>query len=413
MMTVTAKRYSAARRLVKDRNGNFGMMTAILLPVTLAVAGLAMDMTQVIQVRSALQDAADSAALSAASALANDETMTDAEAIEQAKLFMAAQFMNTSGTTGTSDAGTDVAAQQQSQAELAEGAVGSVQRTSGTGKGKTYDVTISGHYDVAMNALTRLLGYDTMRVSVSSTSQSTTESKNALSMFLVLDRSGSMADDTSTVNTAQPEKTVTYDCSTRREKKTCSYTETNYYTKIEALKLAVADLTTQLDTADPDKMYVRTAAVSYNASMQTATAFEWGTSKALTYVKALTATGGTDSSGAMKEAYNKVTAASEVTAHTTKNGQTSPGRFVVFMTDGDNNYTSADTSTKATCDSAKAASVEIYTVAFMAPTRGKELLSYCATDTSHYYDANNAAELVAAFKEIGEKAAAATTRLTN
>nr|WP_237351619.1 vWA domain-containing protein [Rhizobium sp. ACO-34A] len=386
------------------------MMTAILLPVTLAIAGLAMDMTQVIQVRSALQDAADSAALSAAAALAGNEQLTDAEAIAQAKLFMASQFTN---INGTSDGNVDPTAQQQSQAEVAEGAVASVQRTNGAGNGKTFDVTISGHYDVSMNALTRLLGYDTMRVSVSSTSQSTTESKNALSMFLVLDRSGSMADDTSTVNTAQPEKTVTYDCGTWREKKTCSYTQTNYYTKIEALKLAVADLTTQLDTADPDKMYVRTAAVSYNASMQTATAFEWGTSKALTYVKALTATGGTDSSGAMKEAYTKVTAASELTAHKTKNGQESPGKFIIFMTDGDNNYTSADTSTRATCTSAKAAAVEIYTVAFMAPQRGRELLQDCATDTSHYYDANNAAELVAAFKEIGEKAAAAATRLTN
>lgn len=412
-MTGSVKRSTVVRRFVSDRNGNFGMMTAILLPVTLAVAGLAMDMTQVIQVRSALQDAADSAALSAASALANDDTMTDAEAIEQAKLFMAAQFFNTNGTSDTSETDAQLGQKQEPQNDLAEGAVASVQRTNGTGKGKTFDVTISGHYDVAMNAFTRLLGYDSMRVSVSSTSQSTTESKNALSMFLVLDRSGSMAEDTTTVNAAQPTETITYDCSTWREKKTCSYTQTNYYTKIEALKLAVADLTTQLDTADPDKMYVRTAAVSYNASMQTATSFEWGTAKALNYVKALTATGGTDSSGAMKEAYTKVTAASEVTAHKTKNGQSSPGKFIVFMTDGDNNYTSADTSTKATCNSAKAASVEIYTVAFMAPTRGKELLSSCATDTSHYYDANSAAELVAAFKEIGEKAAAATTRLTN
>ena len=398
MMTGSVKTSTFFRRFATDRNGNFGMMTAILLPVTLAIAGLAMDMTQVIQVRSALQDAADSAALSAASALANNDKMTDAEAIEQAKLFMAAQFMNTSGT---SDTAVDPEAAKKSQEELADGAVGSVQRTNGKGQGKTFDVTLNGHYDVAMNALTRLLGYESMRVSVSATSRSTTESKNALSMFLVLDRSGSMGDTTSTSYTAT--------CTSYGRTTSC----TKYYTKIEALKLAVKDLATQLNLADPDKMYVRTAAVSYNSAMQTPTTLEWGTSTAVNYVNALTASGNTDSSNAMKTAYSKVAAASEATAHETKNGQKDPSRFIVFMTDGANNISNADTSTRATCDSAKASGVEIYTVAFMAPKAGKDLLDYCATDTSHYYDASNAAELVAAFKEIGEKATAATTRLTN
>jgi len=49
----------------------------------------------------------------------------------------------------------------------------------------------------------------------------------------------------------------------------------------------------------------------------------------------------------------------------------------------------------------------------MAPSRGQSLLKYCATDLSHYFDANDAAELVAAFKEIGEKATETMTRLTN
>jgi len=147
--------------------------------------------------------------------------------------------------------------------------------------------------------------------------------------------------------------------------------------------------------------------------MQTPTTLDWGTAKTLAYVNKLTATDGTDSSDAMQTAYDKLIAATENTAHKNKNGQTSPGKFIVFMTDGDNNYTSADTDTKKTCDTAKANKVEIYTVALMAPSKGQKLLAYCATDTQHYYDAADAAELVAAFKEIGEKAASAMTRLTN
>jgi uncharacterized protein YegL len=310
---------------------------------------------------------------------------------------MAAQFKNTnqSGALPTEQ-------EEQAAQDLADTALASVHRTAGaSGATNTYQVTVNGQYDVSMNAFTKLLGYETVRIGVSSTSESTTESKNALSMYLVLDRSGSMGENTSTTYTGTCKKNGrTYSC-------------LKYYTKIEALKLAVADLVDQLDTADPEKKYVRTAAISYNSSSQTPTTFEWGTTTVTNYVNALTATGGTDSSNAFKTAYQKVTATSEVNAHIAKNGQKDPGKFIIFMTDGDNNYTSADTSTKAWCDSARAADVEVFSVAFMAPARGQALLSYCATDTSHYYDANDAAQLVAAFKEIGEKASMAATRLTN
>lgn len=404
MMVDTTKKHTLLRGFMKDRRGNFGTMTAILLPVLLAGAGVAMDLAKLVQVRSALQDAADSAALSAASALAG-KGITDEEAIELAKKFMAAQFTNTNRNGALPTEG-----DEEDAKDLADTALASVHRTAGaSGATNTYEVTVNGQYDVSMNAFTKLLGYDKVRVSVSSTSESTTESKNALSMYLVLDRSGSMEENTSTVNTAQPTKVEYYSCG----RYTCSRTVTNYVLKIEALKYAVADLVEQLKTADPDKKYVRTAAISYNSSSQTPTTFEWGTNKVTNYVNALTATGGTDSSNAFKTAYQKVTATSEVNAHIAKNGQKDPGKFIIFMTDGDNNYTSADTSTKAWCDSARAADVEVFSVAFMAPTRGQQLLSYCATDTSHYYDANDAAQLVAAFKEIGEKASMAATRLTN
>ena len=43
-------------------------------------------------------------------------------------------------------------------------------------------------------------------------------------------------------------------------------------------------------------------------------------------------------------------------------------RFMIFMTDGDNNYSSDDTETKALCDQYKADGIEIYSVAFEAPS---------------------------------------------
>lgn len=82
------------------------------------------------------------------------------------------------------------------------------------------------------------------------------------------------------------------------------------------------------------------------------------------------------------------------------------------MTDGDNNYTSADTSTKKLCDEAKADGLTIYTIAFAAPSRGQQLLSYCASQPENYYDARNSAELIDAFKNIGEQTSKVVSRLT-
>ncbi|MFB9947386.1 TadE/TadG family type IV pilus assembly protein [Rhizobium puerariae] len=55
------------RRLFRDRSGNFGMMTALLLVPLLGVAGLAVDISEAFAVRNQLQGAADAAALGAVS----------------------------------------------------------------------------------------------------------------------------------------------------------------------------------------------------------------------------------------------------------------------------------------------------------------------------------------------------------
>lgn len=104
-------------------------------------------------------------------------------------------------------------------------------------------------------------------------------------------------------------------------------------------------------------------------------------------------------------------ATTENTAHKAKNGQVAT-KYIVFMTDGDNNNTSDDTLTLQWCDTARKNNVQVYTVAFMAPDRGKNLLKSCATTTANYFQAEEAADLIAAFKAIGEKASAMATRLT-
>ena len=374
---------------LKDKKGNLSIIAAIVLPVGLAAAGMAIDMSKMVASRTALQNAADAAALAAASALANDEiTTTQAEAM--ATDFVKGQMANhIEAPTDDEEAfnfGTCTDVDVNEQATV--------------GTAKKYTVKVSTCYDVKYSTLSAFMGRTSGRVSVASTTQSSTESKNALSMYLVLDRSGSMAEYTNTVSGS-------YQCRYGRKTTTC-YT---YYDKITALRMAATNLMDQLTKADPDKMFVRTAAVSYNSAMQTPGNLAWGVAATKTYISNLLADGGTDSGLAFKTAYNAVKATTEDTLHMAKNGQV-PSKYIVFMTDGDNNYTSADTETKKWCDAAKQAGIEVYSVAFMAPDRGQALLSYCATTSSHYFKAEDAEELNAAFEYIGERATATATRLT-
>jgi hypothetical protein len=58
-------------------------------------------------------------------------------------------------------------------------------------------------------------------------------------------------------------------------------------------------------------------------------------------------------------------------------------------------------------------SIRIYTIAFMAPDKGKKLLNYCASGPGYYYEPTNMTTLVQTFAEIARKAAQTGTRLTN
>jgi Flp pilus assembly protein TadG/uncharacterized protein YegL len=409
-MTKKVAEQTWTSRIIRDRRGNFGMMTAILLPVMLALGGVAIDLTNMVMTKGELQDATDAAALAAASALANDNK-TATEAKEIAMRFLKAQISSKGVTAGSGEA--------KDENNLDAATTISIKETALSGSGKSFSINVSTKYVLQFNAFTRLLGQKSTTMNATSSAESATESKNALSMFLVLDRSGSMA-----WITDEKEADLTKKCQNHSElnwyNASLKATAPCYISKIAALKTAAASLFTQLNTADPKGTLVRTGAVAYNDEMFAAVDLAWGTASALTYVNAIPTVpqGGTDSSGAFAKALEKVNDPAEATVHKTKNGQV-PSRYIVFMTDGANthykgatNNTKSDEETKKSCDAARVAKVEVYTVAFMAPERGQTLLKYCATTGANYFEATNMAALVAAFKAIGDRTAAAMARLT-
>ncbi|MBW6421716.1 VWA domain-containing protein [Rhizobium sp. XQZ8] len=420
--------HSLFPQLMKDRSGNFGIMTAIMLPVLLAVAGVAIDVTSAVEQKSRLQGLTDSAALAAASSMAAKGT-NEADSKELAKDFLASQlidYVKTGKETPAELAALDKAIRDASTVD--------VKQTTDTA-GKIFDVSMTSSYDMPLNAMTSMFAGKTMKVQVASSARSTSVSETAISMYLALDRSGSMSFVTDEKN---PLLSLCI-----------NYTETNwayqaylqpsnpcYIRKIQALQTAASGLFKSLNTSDPKNNLVRVGAVSYTDSTQAATGMHWGTTFASTYVSALPSvpTGGTDASGAMQIAYDalKKTNTTEATAHQSKS-HSNFQRYILLMTDGEmtggsSSWNSAlDKKVRDLCDKAKLdgdtngngkidgseQGIIIFTVAFMAPSKGKELLSYCASGTENYYQPTNMQQLITDFGEIAEKAAKTTTRLTN
>lgn len=416
----TDKRFSF-RRLIEDRGGNFAMMTAILLPVTLGTVGVAMDYNNLIQVKSALQDAADSAALAAASAMAH-KGMSDTEAMELAKNFYAAQYKN---LRGTADA---VPGQEDEFAlDLGKNAVASVTKNLGLNLNE-FDVTIKGTVDVPTNAFTSLIGFKSVKVSVVSTAKASKETKSALSMYLVLDESGSMSFTTDTVlsNTVA---CVNYSASNwgNKDKKPgqSGYIKPStpcYVKKMAALKTAAGVMFNTLTAEAAKGTFVRLGASSYNDALKGDSGIGPGTVQASTYVTARpdVPTGGTDATASLTKAFDalKKDNKDEAAAHKL-NGVTQFERYIVLMTDGEMTGNSGswnqtiDNNVRKKCAEAKKDGIRIFTVAFMAPDRGKSLLEYCATSLSDAKTPNDMSSLVTAFEDIAKEATKATTRLVN
>ncbi len=185
--------------------------------------------------------------------------------------------------------------------------------------------------------------------------------------------------------------------------------------KIGTLRTAATGLLDQLHTNDPDDVYVRTGLTTYNTDVVSTVRMDWGVDHTRSVVQTLIASGGTASTRAVNVTGGWLRGNSESAHHNQQevhgDEEIEPLRFLIFMTDGDNNQSRDDRRTKRKCDQIKADGIEIFSVAFEAPIRGRELLEYCSTDEDHYFDARNSQDFLDAFEAIGLRIQTSMLRL--
>lgn len=168
--------------------------------------------------------------------------------------------------------------------------------------------------------------------------------------------------------------------------------------RVETLKQSVTQffstLYTRAKNPDSVRQAMSTSYATYNTGLVDSGRMAPGDAHVLLGSARMRPGGGTNSTPGVVHAYNQLCQ----TERTAEAGWTG---YVIFMTDGDNNRRTWDTSTLRTCTRMKSAGYEVYTVAFGAPNRAKRMLEDCASDSDHFLDASVATEMTKAFEDIG------------
>jgi len=332
----------------RDNNGGFAMIFAAVLTMILVIVGAAYEYSGMNSAQIKLQDSLDTAALAGAGLFQSDQTLAKATAKRILEENIA--LIDDITLQGTPTISIDDTKQE---------------------------ITVSAQVNY-VTTFSGILGMNTIAINASSTSGVSLETMHPFAVYLILDVSGSM-----------------------------SWLSSDGKVKIVSLKKAVDDMFyTLYSTSDNPALLtstIRTGFSSYNKSLGDVVDMNTGYGATTSDVNKLVAGGGTNSTPGFQYAYDQVKA-----EMATQNDLTA---YLVFMTDGDNNDSSWDTSTIALCDQAKLDKITIFTVAFEAPAKGKALLDACATDASKAYTSTNSASMNTAFRNIGNEISKSIVRI--
>lgn len=373
---------------MRCRKGSFAVATALILSILLMCVGLALDAGSAYQTRDRLQDAVDAAALAASAVMS--ENGSSVEKARAAALNMLKGQLSASG-------------------ELAYlvGSTVNITQTAPTNRTETFTAEVIGKFELPPGPFQAFFTAPNVVFSVAGRATSGVQLNEPISVFLILDRSGSMQWVTSVIDPTQNACNNYYDWNWPKP----NYQRPCYVTKIEFLKKAVGTLIDELQAADPERREIRVGGISYNDFWDRPLLPEWGTEGIRRYVSELRAGGGTNAVFPWQKANVIMTGSAEQEAHLAKNGG-KPRKYIIFMTDGKNDYYFLDNTTLELCNNAKAAGITVFTVAYMAPPEGTRLLAGCASGPEYTFVALETQQLLAAFKTIGQRVAQVANRLS-
>ncbi len=309
----------------RNKLGQFSILLAVVLTLLMIGLAAAIDMTNLHRVRSKMNEVADAAALAGAAAAGK----TPAERLNVVEDFIAAngdKFL-----PAIISGGPDIAFDDD--------------------RGEV-TVQIRAKQDLLLPGF---VGRKSANIATSSVAVYGQDSIAPLSVAFVLDVSGSMNGLTS-----------------------------DGEIKVQAVKdsfdVLFRAVEAELDNPALLNTSLRTSLSTYNTELQATSVMSWGWERTGRIVDRLTADGGTNSTTALQNAYTQIQADRKFRAANDPNYRHGDLReYVIFMTDGDNNQSAWDDTSFELCLTMREDGINIYSVAFAAPSKGQLLLMDCAS----------------------------------
>jgi len=336
----------------QQTGGNVAMMFAIVLTVIMAGLALAIDGSRLLSLRSNLQDITDAASLAGAYA-ANEDAENREDIVREAIGFHLASI------------GSDV----------------NIEDITIVFDDTTQELTVGIESDLDL-ILGGLISGNAGGVQAQSVASYSTDEVRPASISLVLDVSGSMTKATS-----------------------------GGQTRLETLKQASVELFNAIKEASPrpdraaDQVRSGMTVFAVDLKPEHTVQMNKGWQHVLDEVQTLSAKGDTNSTPSFQASFDLL--------------QFDPvqpdgvRKFMIFMTDGNNDFPESNPETIALCDQAKLSNIRVFAVAFEAPAKGQALLEACASEpkAEHFFDASNGIQFRQAFEQIGAEIGEANTRL--
>ena len=310
---------------LNDTSGNFAIMTAVFMGTLLFASAAAIETSRMVNLKSELQNMADSGALIGAYS-ARVELDNREERVRENIHFNQANISDT---------------------ELSANAIISFDDNA-----EEVTVEIPGSIPSFFSGL---LGEKMFEVNVSSVASYKTQAVDPVTIAFALDVSGSMNRSIGPGGA-----------------------------KIDVLKQSVGILFDELEAGTPDadllQDSIRTGMSAYNRGLVDTQPMNWGWTHLEASIDALNAGGGTNSEPALNFAYTQIKDDRYFRVSNDPDFQSGNHReYVIFMTDGDNNEIIFDEDSAQVCLDMRNDGIELFSIAFASPEKGEVLLLDCAS----------------------------------